>query len=104
MSGKKKPPRLTCLKPRVAPAPQRIKTHTTASIRKRGRAGVADRERIRRRDLGLCQECLRQGRYTEGAEVDHITALHLGGSDADTSKELLCRACHLAKTKRELST
>jgi 5-methylcytosine-specific restriction protein A len=69
--------------------------------RKRGSAGVRDRERIRARDCGLCQECKRRGKTVLGAAVDHITPLWKGGSDEDDNKELLCVPCHDAKTARE---
>lgn len=70
--------------------------------RLRGSAGVRDRERIRARDCGLCQECRRQGRTSIGTVVDHIIPLWKGGSDADSNKELLCQVpCHDAKTARE---
>lgn len=69
--------------------------------RKRGSAGVRDRERIRARDCGLCQECQRHGKTTIGAAVDHIKPLWQGGSDDDENKELLCTPCHDAKTARE---
>jgi len=69
--------------------------------RVRGSAGVRDRERIRARDCGLCQECKRQGKTTMGAAVDHTVPLWKGGSDADHNKELLCTPCHDAKTARE---
>lgn len=84
-------PRLTAL------APARLGTVE----RKRGWAGVKDRERIRARDCGLCQECKRQGRTTPGHPVDHIVPLWDGGSDADSNKETLCVPCHDAKTARE---
>lgn len=96
--------RLTCLKPRVPAANlSRVKLAPIGSQveRKRGAAGVADRERIRRRDNGLCQECARQGRVSVGCDVDHIVPLWDGGSDDDANKELLCRPCHDAKTARE---
>ncbi len=70
--------------------------------RKRGSAGIKDRERIRERDGGLCQECKRQGRTSVGTVVDHIKPLWAGGSDEDDNKELLCQTpCHDAKTARE---
>lgn len=70
--------------------------------RKRGSAGVRDRERIRARDFGLCQECKRQGRTSIGTVVDHIKPLWAGGDDTDDNKELLCQTpCHDAKTARE---
>lgn len=69
--------------------------------RMRGSAGVKDREKIKQRDCGLCQECKRQGRVTLGRVVDHIVALWKGGTDEDSNKELLCDPCHDAKTARE---
>lgn len=69
--------------------------------RKRGSAGVRDRDRIRARDCGLCQECKRQGRTTIGHPVDHIKPLWAGGSDDDSNKETLCVLCHDIKTARE---
>jgi 5-methylcytosine-specific restriction protein A len=75
--------------------------HGSEGKRKTGRHGVNDRERIKRRDKGLCQECLRQGHVTLGDEVDHIIPLSAGGSDADSNKELLCRDCHKIKSRVE---
>lgn len=69
--------------------------------RKRGSAGVRDRDRIRARDCGLCQECKRKGRTTLGGPVDHIIPLWKGGSDDECNKEVLCVPCHDAKTARE---
>lgn len=73
--------------------------------RKRGWAGVQDRERIRKRDCGLCQECKRNNRVTLGVAVDHIIPLWkgeaAGGTDDDSNKELLCQPCHDAKSARE---
>lgn len=69
--------------------------------RKRGSAGVRDRDRIRARDCGLCQQCRREGKTRLGGPIDHIIPLHKGGSDNDTNKEVLCVPCHDAKTARE---
>ena len=69
--------------------------------RKRGSAGVRDRNNIKSRDCGLCQACRRQGRVSLGRVVDHIIPLWNGGSDEDENKELLCHPCHDAKTARE---
>lgn len=69
--------------------------------RKRGSAGVRDRDRIRARDCGLCQECARKGLTAIGTAVDHIDPLWKGGSDDDMNKELLCTPCHDIKTARE---
>ncbi len=61
---------------------------------------------IRARDMCLCQACKREGKLTPyrkgfGFAVDHIVPKHLGGTDDPSNLELLCRACHAAKTERE---
>lgn len=98
-------PKLQTLSPRLQAAGSRLAVLAPARPntieRKRGYAGVKDRERIRKRDCGLCQECQRQGRMSIGVAVDHITPLWMGGSDDETNKELLCQPCHDAKTARE---
>lgn len=74
----------------------------TATVeRKRGSAGVRDRNRIKERDCGLCQECKRKGRVGIGRLVDHRIPLWDGGSDEDENKQSLCFACHDAKTAIE---
>jgi len=97
--------KLQTLKPRLQAAGNRLPTLTPVRPdtveRVRGWRGVKDRDRIRERDCGLCQECLRQGRTSVGVAVDHIVPLWKGGSDADGNKELLCDPCHDAKTARE---
>lgn len=96
--------KLTTLKSRLATAPSRVSAVAARPLvveRKRGSAGVRDRNRIRARDCGLCQECKRQGKTSLGAAVDHIVPLWAGGSDEDRNKELLCTPCHDAKTARE---
>lgn len=65
------------------------------------------RERILKRDNGLCQECLRNGRLTPVGLTkfsyfcDHIKPKEEGGSDGDSNLEALCKPCHTAKTDRE---
>jgi 5-methylcytosine-specific restriction protein A len=97
--------KLQTLKPRLQAAGNRLATLTPVRPdtvqRKRGWAGVQDRQRIRARDNGLCQQCLRDGRVTIGYPVDHIIPLWKGGSDADSNKETLCTTCHDAKSARE---
>lgn len=98
--------KLQQLKPNIRHAGSRVNmlpTQRPETIeRKRGSAGVRDRERIRVRDCGLCQECKRQGRTSIGTVVDHIKPLWAGGSDEDDNKELLCQTpCHDAKSARE---
>lgn len=53
------------------------------------------------RDKHLCQECLRNGRYTPAETVDHITAKANGGTDDLSNLESLCKPCHRAKTAVE---
>ena len=97
--------KLQTLKSNARPAASRVTMLPTQRPdtveRKRGSAGVRDRERIRARDCGLCQECKRQGRTTIGYPVDHIVPLADGGSDEDSNKETLCQPCHDAKSARE---
>lgn len=59
------------------------------------------RERVLRRDNGLCQECLRQNRVTQAEHVDHIVRKADGGSDDDANLQSLCGPCHRAKTAQE---
>jgi 5-methylcytosine-specific restriction endonuclease McrA len=93
--------KLTSLKPRIASI-NTSRVQTLQSMRpgvverKRGSAGVKDREMIKHRDCGMCQSCGRLGRV-----VDHIDPLWAGGSDDATNKQLLCDDCHDTKTKRE---
>jgi 5-methylcytosine-specific restriction protein A len=62
---------------------------------------VKDREAIKRRDNGLCAECIAIGRPGPGWLVDHIIPLWNGGSDDESNKQLLCQAHHDAKTALE---
>jgi len=98
-------PKLQTLKPRLQAAGSRLPvlapTRPDTVERVRGWRGVKDRDRIRERDCGLCQECLRQGRTSVGVAVDHKTPLWNHGSDDDSNKELLCQSCHDAKSARE---
>ncbi|PWV99569.1 HNH endonuclease [Mangrovibacter plantisponsor] len=59
------------------------------------------RARILRRDKGLCQSCLKQGRAVEASCVDHIIAKAQSGTDEDSNLQSLCWPCHAAKTARE---
>lgn len=62
---------------------------------------MRDRDRVRSRDCGLCQDCLERGIVRPGTDVDHIVPLSAGGTDSDDNKRLLCRTCHLEKTRQE---
>lgn len=91
--------KLTTLKPRLKAASLgkvAMLVRPAVVERKRGSAGVIDRERIKRRDCGLCQVCQRRGYI-----VDHVKPLWAGGSDEDENKQLICKPCHDAKSERE---
>jgi 5-methylcytosine-specific restriction protein A len=48
-----------------------------------------------------CQNCgMRVG---HGGEVDHAIALILGGKNAESNLRFLCKTCHAAKTKADVS-
>lgn len=96
--------KLTTLKPRLQEVGNRLPTLKVSAgtvERKRGSAGVKDRERIRARDYGLCQACRREDKISIGVDVDHIVALADSGSDHDDNKELLCEEHHRAKSTAE---
>lgn len=59
------------------------------------------RQRILRRDSGLCQPCLQAGRVTAATAVDHVIAKARGGADFDENLQAICRDCHAAKTAHE---
>jgi len=52
-------------------------------------------------DKGLCQPCLRKGKFTAATEVDHRVPKSQGGTDDIDNLESICRACHKAKTQAE---
>ena len=96
--------RVTTLKPRLASQSAKIKAATLSDTRKRGSSWMAQRERIQRRDCGLCQECKRQGKLThcqQSDPIDHIVPRERGGSDEDSNLQLLCWHCHDVKSRRE---
>ena len=91
--------KLTTLKSKlrtVGPRLSALPVATGTVERKRGSAGMRDRDRIRKRDNGECQNCGWLGR-----DVDHDVPLWAGGSDDDDSKRVLCGVCHDAKSKLE---
>lgn len=59
------------------------------------------RKAVLERDEHLCQECLRNGRYTLGNQVDHIVNKASGGTDRMDNLQVLCKTCHDEKTKKE---
>lgn len=87
------------IKPRVSGGAAPIKR--LAVERLRGSGWMRIRDRVMRRDCGLCQACRRSGALTLATQVDHITALRDGGSNDDRNLQALCDACHKAKTAAE---
>ncbi|EJB5612723.1 HNH endonuclease [Klebsiella oxytoca] len=53
------------------------------------------------RDKYLCQEYLRNGRYTPTETVGYIKPKAHGGTDDLSNLESICRDCHKAKTARD---
>ncbi|HIF9075746.1 TPA: HNH endonuclease [Photobacterium damselae] len=54
------------------------------------------------RDKGLCQNCLKQGRYISANHCDHIISIANGGSVWDIKNlQMLCKKCHEKKTAKE---
>ncbi|WP_417585107.1 HNH endonuclease [Pelagibacterium sp.] len=69
-------------------------------LRKRGRAGMAQRKR-RLQAEPLCRHCAVQGLTTPSTVPDHIIPLKDGGTDDDTNIQCLCEQCHAIKTAIE---
>lgn len=93
--------KLSTLKTKVKP----ISTSAVSTpVVKRDRSSKAkrDRERILKRDNYLCVMCSQAGRVTAATQVDHITPIAVGGSDADINKQSLCDQCHKVKTKEDM--
>ncbi len=59
------------------------------------------RKRILRRDKGLCQPCLSNGRPRPARQVDHKVPKFEGGTDDDDNLQSICNECHVAKTAEE---
>ena len=63
-----------------------------------GYAWTKTRARVLRRDKGLCQACLTEGRVTAATEVHHVRAKADGGTDDEGNLTSICRPCHEAAT------
>ena len=98
--------RLTMLRPEVEMAGQRIKAVNLlppgATPRTRGRTWQTIRDSILTRDMGQCQECLRNGYPNPGWLIDHITPLWAGGLDSPDNLQTLCKPCHDTKSTAEI--
>lgn len=97
--------RVRCLKPPLATAnhggwkPDNVRG--SRQQRGYGRQWEITRERIRERDLGLCQPCARADRVTAGTECDHIVPKSQGGTDDEANLQWICTECHREKSARE---
>lgn len=96
-------PRISTLKPSIQTASvSKAKTLTVSNTqRTRGSKWMEIRNRIFRRDNGLCQECKREGRLKLASVIDHIKPLWAGGKDDDANLQSLCKPCHDAKSAKE---
>lgn len=62
------------------------------------------RVRVFQRQDGCCAECGRKMAVAgEPFEVDHVTALILGGENRETNLRALCGPCHRAKTAGDVA-
>jgi len=59
------------------------------------------RKQILRRDKGLCQQCLKQGKLRPARMVDHVVPKFECGTDAEENLQAICKNCHDAKTHAE---
>lgn len=68
--------------------------------RTRGRKWMAIRQAVLTSEP-RCTECRKDGRISIATEVDHIVALHKGGTDELSNLRGLCVEHHLAKTRAD---
>lgn len=57
----------------------------------------ATKAEVDRRDKGLCQYCLMEGRRTAGVEYDHFIPFALGGGSDISNVQLACKNCNHEK-------
>ena len=50
----------------------------------------------------LCVHCAAKGISRLAEELDHIKSLQAGGQDVESNRQGLCKACHEAKTIRDM--
>lgn len=53
---------------------------------------------------GCCAQCCLKIQPGKRWDIDHVIPLALGGSNDARNLQVLCQACHLEKTKTDLST
>jgi 5-methylcytosine-specific restriction endonuclease McrA len=66
------------------------------------RASFSEWVRLRQIILDRDRVCVECG-STVDLELDHVKPLSLGGDDSLDNLQLLCRVCHLDKTRRDVS-
>lgn len=104
--------RLITAKPRlsVTTAPNRLSVATTKSRRLGASKRTATRLRLWTERGQCCAACGRFVEHPYGYELDHMTALAMGGSNADENLQLLCvwfdhegrkQGCHVEKTRSD---
>lgn len=98
-------PKLKTIKPRLQSAPIRLAqvARPAGTERIRGSALQKIRDRILRRDCGVCrcEQCLREGSARFAHEIEHRVPLWAGGAEDDDNRYAINRECHEAKTKCE---
>lgn len=55
------------------------------------------KDEVGKRDYGLCQYCLMEGRKNSGMEYDHFIPFALGGTSDPSNVQLACYACNRKK-------
>jgi 5-methylcytosine-specific restriction endonuclease McrA len=87
--------------------PARVRTLAAKPIaslptaeRPRGSSWMRTRDRIMRRDNGLCRcdECRASGRLLVAHQVDHVIELADGGTNDDSNLRAINHDCHVRKT------
>lgn len=88
---------------KAGPAMLKVKQPAPVQATKRiaGNSLYALMKRFERDNPRVCAQCKREGRVSYGAELDHITPLHLGGSNAPENMQWLCMPCHKVKSEAE---
>ena len=93
--------KLQMLKPRLSAHKATRLAPAQPVERVTGNSLYALMKRFERDNPRVCAECVRQGTASFGAELDHITPLHLGGTNYHGNLQWLCKTHHAEKTERE---
>lgn len=83
-----------------------VQRRARGTTKERGYGGTwrSLRKMILRRDMHLCQECLKSGITERAIDVDHKIPMDQGGERLDPDNlQSLCKACHGKKTRKENS-